>query len=130
MSRTLIWQLAFRYLRGKRAGNAVPILSRISMAAIAVGSCAMIVLFSVFNGFEYLVKDLYKAFYPEIKISAAKGKFFSLPDDKAAAINGLKSVDKLSYVLEDNVLVNSETEQRVATLKGVDNLYMDVNDVK
>lgn len=130
MSRTLVWHLALRYLRGKRTGNAVPILSRISMAAIAVGSCAMIVLFSVFNGFEHLVKDLYKAFYPEVKISADRGKFFSISPDKIAAIKAVKTVDQLSFVLEDNVLVNSETEQRVATLKGVDKNYMQVNDVE
>jgi len=58
MDKTLIWQLALRYLRGKRSANAVPILSRISMVAIAVSSGAMIIIFSVFNGLESVVKAL------------------------------------------------------------------------
>ena len=95
---TLVWQLAWRYLRGKRSANAVPVLSRISMVAIAVGSCAMIVLFSVFNGFEDLIKDLYKAFYPEIRISPAKGKFFALDEQKLTAVRTLNGVTALTTV--------------------------------
>lgn len=129
INRTLVWQLAFRYLLGKRSANAVPVLSRISMSAIAIGSCAMIVLFSVFNGFEFLVKDLYKAFYPEIKITAAKGKFFSLNQQQYSDLKNLKGVSVLTNVIEDNVLINSNDEQRVATLKGVEQNYLMVNDV-
>lgn len=130
MNNTLVWQLAFRYLRGKRTANAVPVLSRISMVAIAVGSCAMIVLFSVFNGFEYLVKDLYKAFYPDIKISPAKGKFFKLEDTKLASIKALPGVAALSYVLEDKVyVITDNNDQNVATIKGIDNNYFKVNNV-
>jgi len=129
MSSTLTWQLAIRYLKGKRSGNAVPLLSRISMTAIAVGSGAMIILFSVFNGFEDLVKDLYKAFYPEIRVTAAKGKFFSLNDKQVAAIKHIKGVDSLSFVLEDNVLLHSDQDQRAAVIKGIDDNYFKVNNV-
>ena len=127
---TLVWQLAWRYLRGKRSANAVPVLSRISMVAIAVGSCAMIVLFSVFNGFEDLIKDLYKAFYPEIRISPAKGKFFAMNEQKLTVVRTLNGVTALTTVIEDNVLINSNDEQYVATLKGIDRHYMEVNNVK
>ncbi len=130
MNTTLVWQLAIRYLRGKRSGNAVPILSRISMVAIAVGSCAMVVLFSVFNGFEFLVRDLYKAFYPEIKITAARGKFFSVNDAQYQQIQTTAGVANATTVLEDNVLLRSEQEQKVAILKGIDHNYFSVNKVK
>lgn len=130
MNRTLIWQLAWRYMRGKRSANAVPILSRISMVAIAIGTCAMIVLFSVFNGFELLVRDLYKAFYPELRISAVKGKFFPVSPEERARIQQVKGVKDISYVLEDNVLLNSNDEQRVATVKGVDKNYFAVNNIR
>ncbi len=127
---TLIWQLAWRYLRGKRAGNAVPVLSRISMLAIAVGSGAMIVLFSVFNGFEDLIKDLYKAFYPEIKITTARGKFYSLPPEKIASLKRVNGVETFTFVIEDNVLISSNDVQRIATLKGVDAAYNNVNNLE
>lgn len=130
MNRILIWQLAYRYLRGKRAANVVPILSRISMVAIAVSSCAMIVLFSVFNGMEGLIQDLYKAFYPEIKISAAKGKFFTFDGQQVSLVKNIPGVRDLTKVIEDNVLLNSENEQRVATLKGIEHNYLDVNNVR
>ncbi|MBS1585580.1 MAG: FtsX-like permease family protein [Bacteroidetes bacterium] len=131
MNNTLVRQLAIRYLRGKRSANAVPVLSRISMVAIAVGSGAMIVLFSVFNGFEHLVQDLYKAFYPDLKLSVAKGKFFVLDEQKIARIRSLKGVEALSYVLEDKVYINTDNNiQRVASVKGIDASYFKVNNVK
>jgi len=129
MNHTLVWHLAFRYLRGRRTLNAVPLLSRISMAAIAVGAGAMIILFSVFNGFENLVKDLYKAFYPEMKISPAKGKFFSLGQTQLTNISHIPGIRAVSYSIADNVLITSGEDQYVATLKGVDSNYFKVNDV-
>jgi lipoprotein-releasing system permease protein len=130
MSNQLVWQIAIRYLRGKRTANAVPILSRISMGAIAVGSCAMIILLSVFNGFEFIVKDLYKAFYPDIKISAAQGKFFIPSEGIYTAIKNVKGVVQYTNVVEDNVLLKSDEDQRIATIKGIDGNYFAVNDVK
>ncbi|RYD58351.1 MAG: ABC transporter permease [Sphingobacteriales bacterium] len=130
MNRTLVWQLAWRYMRGKRSANAVPILSRISMVAIAIGTCAMIVLFSVFNGFELLVRDLYKAFYPELRITAVKGKFFPITEEERLRIQQVRGIKDISYVLEDNILLNSNDEQRVATVKGIDRKYFDVNNIR
>jgi len=126
----LIRHLAWRYLRGKRGANIVPILSRISMVAIAVGSCAMIVLFSIFNGFESLIKDLYKAFYPEIKITAAKGKFFAVDEPRFAALKSIDGITAVTRVIEDNVLLNANDEQQVATLKGIEPNYRSVNDLR
>ena len=94
MERTLIWQLAFRYLRGKRSANIVPVLSRISMVAIAVGSAAMIIVFSVFNGLESFIKDSYKAFYPDVKISPARGKFFS---DSLIRLQDIRHINGSAY---------------------------------
>ncbi len=132
MDRTLIWQLAFRYLRGKRSANAVPILSRISMVAIAVSSAAMIIVFSVFNGLESVVKDTYKAFYPDLRISATRGKFFKTDSTQLNAIKQISGVQNLTTVIEDNLLANDDdnTQMKVVTLKGIDKNYFAVNDVK
>ena len=124
----LIRQLAWRYLKGKGTANAVPVLSRISMAAIAVGACAMMVLFSVFNGFSLLIKDLYKAFYPDIKITAAKGKFFSAQEGQMQRLYKVQGISHISKVIEDNVWLNANGEDMIATLKGVDTVYPSVND--
>jgi len=132
MDRTLIWQLAFRYLRGKRSANAVPILSRISMLAIAVSSAAMIVIFSVFNGLESVAKDSYKAFYPELRITITRGKFFNADSAKLNAVKQIKGVKNVALVIEDNVLADDidNTQMKVLTLKGIDNKYFDVNDTR
>ena len=129
MNLKLPWLIAFRYLRGRRGANAVPVLSRISMLAIAVSSGAMIVLFSVFNGFEGLVRELYSAFYPEIKVTPATGKFFATDSSQYTHICNIEGVLTVAPVLEDNVLVNSGDEQVPVTLKGVDNRYFHVNNI-
>lgn len=130
MNSILTRQLALRYLRGKRTANIVPILSRISMTAIAVASAAMIILFSVLNGFTDLVSDLYKAFYPEIKITATKGKFFALDAQQLAGVRSIEGVSGITTVLEDNVLLTGNDETKVAMLKGIDQNYLNVNEVK
>ena len=132
MNSTLIWQLAIRYLLGKRSANAVPILSRISMVAIAVSSAAMIIIFSVFNGLESMVKELYKGFYPEIRISVVRGKFFPLDGAKLTAIKGMAGVQEISACIEDNAMVIDERNkgQNVVVVKGIDKNYFAVNDVK
>ncbi|MCD6062707.1 MAG: transporter permease [Flavipsychrobacter sp.] len=130
MNSILTRQLALRYLRGKRTANIVPILSRISMTAIAVSAAAMIILFSVLNGFTDLVSDLYKAFYPQIKITAAKGKFFALDPKQVAAVQKVEGLAGITMVLEDNVLLTGNDETKVAILKGIDEQYLKVNEVK
>ncbi len=127
MNRTLVWHLALRYVRGKRSANVVPILSRISMVAIAVGSGAMIILFSVFNGFASLVKDLYVAFYPQVKVSVVKGKFFSLDNAQLNSIKHLPGVQNIAIVIEDNVLASSDPNEQIVTIKGIDSNYFRVN---
>lgn len=122
--------IARRYLWGKRGANAAPLLSRISMLSLAVGAAAMLVLFSVFNGFEQVVTKLYTAFYSDVRITPAKGKFF-IPDSlQLRQIRGMKGVVAIAPVMEDNVLVHSESEQMVVRLKGVTNDYFKVNNLK
>jgi lipoprotein-releasing system permease protein len=130
MIRTFVGQIALRYFRGKGSANAVPILSRISMVAIAVAAAAMIVLFSVFNGFESLVKSLYTAFYPDIKVTAARGKFFAASAHTLQSVAAVDGVQSVTASIEDNVLVNSGDDYTVVTLKGIDTYYMSVNNIK
>jgi lipoprotein-releasing system permease protein len=132
MNRTLIWQLAIRYLRGKRSANAVPILSRISMVAIAVSSAAMIIIFSVFDGMESLVKDTYKAFYPEIRITVVRGKFFPLDTNKLVAIRRINGIEEMSACIEDNAMAIDEANkgQKVVMVKGIDKNYLAVDDIR
>jgi lipoprotein-releasing system permease protein len=119
-------KIAWRYFRGKKSAQAINIISWISIGAIAVSSAAMIVLFSVFNGLEGTVRDMYSAFNPEIKVTAAKGKFFNVTKAQRNAISKVAGVDVAAYSLEDMVLLNGNDEQKVGTLKGVDENWFKV----
>jgi lipoprotein-releasing system permease protein len=120
-------KIAWRYFKGKKSAQAINIISWISIGAIAVSSGAMVVLFSVFNGLEGTVKDMYAAFYPDIKVSAAKGKFFRITPEQKNVLEKTGGIDIISYSLEDMVLLNGNDEQKVATLKGVDNNWFKVS---
>lgn len=132
MNRTLIWHVAKRYFTGKRKANVVPILSRISMVAIAVSSAAMIIVFSVFNGLEGVVKNLYKGFYPDIKISAARGKFFTPDAVFLQKVRSVSGIEGMTTVIEDNAIAHNAFSgaQKVITLKGIDKNYLAVNNIK
>lgn len=136
MNRVMVWQLALRYFKGKGTANAVPLLSRISMVAVAIVSAAMIVLLSVFNGFDRMARNQYKAFYPDIRISAARGKFFDAGSVNIESIKKMAGVTAVAPVLEDNALAGEENEldeaagrQKVVVVKGIENNYFEVNDV-
>ncbi len=130
MNNRLIWKLAFRYLLGRGSANATPVLSRISMGAVAVSSAAMIIIFSVFNGLESLVKDTYKVFYPDIKISAARGKFFAVDSNKIKEIKNLKGIQIVTPVAEDKVFAVNNDQQNIITLKGIENDYISLTGLK
>ena len=122
--------IALRYLRGRRGANAAPLLSRISMLALAVGSAAMITLFSVFNGFEGVIGSLYTAFYADMRVTPARGKFFSLPPEKLKQLSNSGGIVHITPIIEDNVFVHNDEEQVVVTLRGISPDYFEVNNLK
>jgi len=69
-------KIAKRYLIAKKSHNIINVISLISVIGVFVGSMALIIVLSVFNGFGNLVLQLYDSFDPDIKIIAAQGKFF------------------------------------------------------
>ncbi len=94
---------------------------------MAVGTAALIIVLSVFNGFEDLVKNLYGDFYADIKVAPAQGKFVTFTRPALQKIQAVQGVDKISLVAEEKaVLVNGEY-QAIVYLKGVDENYTSVN---
>src|SRR5438045_8313835 len=80
--RGLHFLFAWRYFKAKKSTNAINIIAWISIGAMVMGTAALILVLSVFNGFEGLVKSLYSSFYPDIKISASTGKVITLSKDR------------------------------------------------
>lgn len=96
------------------------------MLGVAVGTAALIIVLSVFNGFENLVLSLYNSFDPAIKITAVEGKVF-----EAEEVAPILNERNLLYaeVLEERVLLKYEDKEYIATLKGVDANYKMLNNV-
>src|SRR3954447_6439905 len=100
---------AWRYFRGKKSTSAINLIAWISVVAIAVGAAALILVLSVFNGFEALVKGLYADFYTDIKIAPAKSKFVTLTAAQLQQIKGTTGVKQVCTIAEEKaVLVNGE----------------------
>lgn len=126
----MVWQFASRYFRAKKSTNAINIIAWVSVVAIAVGAGALIVILSVFNGFEDLVKSLYSSFYPAIKIAPASGKTILLTPAQLQQISKISGVAHFSEVIEEKAVLRYGDEPTIAILKGVDDNYNEVTDVK
>lgn len=121
--------IAKRYLFAKKSRNAINIISTVSVAGVAVGTMALIIILSVFNGLELMVTSIFNTFDPDIKISAAEGKTF-IPDTTRLKL--LAKVDGLScysLTIEDNALLKYGSRQYIATIKGIDENYAMVSNI-
>ncbi len=98
------------------------------MIAITVSTAALIIVLSVFNGFEGLVQSLYGDFYADLKILPASGKYITVNDALINKIKSVNGVSQLSFIVEEKaVLVNGSDYQTIVFLKGVDKNYNNVN---
>lgn len=126
----MIWQFAARYLSAKKSTQAVNIISWVSIGAITIGAAAIIIVLSVFNGFENLVKSLYSSFYPEMKISPVEGKTMLVPVEKLDSLKQLNGIKAVSLSLEERALLKYNDEKTIAVLKGVDSNFSAVTGIK
>ena len=127
---------AWRYFKAKKTTNAINIIAWISIMAIVIGTAALILVLSVFNGFEGLVKSLYSSFYPDLKISPATGKVLTLTPEQFQKIRGVGGIRALSRIVEERALLqnrafeaDSADYQSIIYLKGVDEAYSKVAQV-
>ena len=127
---------AWRYFKAKKSTNAINIIAWISILAMTFGTAALILVLSVFNGFESMVKSLYSTFYSDMKILPAQGKVLVLTPEQIKNIRGITGVKSISMIAEEKgLLLNSgvnrdSTEfnfQRAVTIKGVDENYKNVS---
>ncbi len=97
------------------------------MFVVGFSTMALIIILSVFNGLEDLLRDLYGSFDPEIKIESVKGKSFELDAKFIQKINDIPGVDQVVFVIEDNAYVKYNKSEMVAVIKGVSANYPRVN---
>ena len=117
---------AWRYFKAKKSTNAINIIAWISILAIIIGTAALILVLSVFNGFEGLVKSLYSSFYTDLKISPASGKIMTITPEQLQKLRSIKGIRDFSLVMEEKAVLQNGEFQSVVFLKGVDENYTNV----
>jgi lipoprotein-releasing system permease protein len=120
---------AWRYFKAKKSANAINIIAWVTTGVIAFATCCQILVLSVFNGFEDLVKSLYSSFYTDLKIVPASGKTFFLTGSQIASIGQQPYVQGLSMIVQEKALLQNGEVQTVVNLKGVDANYSNVSAV-
>jgi lipoprotein-releasing system permease protein len=115
----LSFLIAKRYFRSKKKKNFIQVISNISMVGVAIGTMALVVVLSVFNGLEDLIRESYNTFDPEIKIVPRSGKTFPVSDSLIHEIEQIEGVELVTEVIEDNALIRYQDAQMVVKLKGV-----------
>ena len=119
----LPFYIAKRYLVSKKKQNIINIISAISVVGIIVGTMALVIVLSVFNGFSGLITRFFSNFDPDLKITATKGKMFNPSEFDFEQIRKLPGVVHYAEVIEEVALLKYGTQQYIATVKGVPENY-------
>ncbi len=121
--------IAKRYLFAKKSRNAINVISSVSVAGVMTGTMALIIVLSVFNGLETLVRSIFNTFDPDLKITASMGKTFIPDTTSLSLLSDVNGVACYSLCLEENALLKYGDRQYIATVKGVDDNYSTVTGI-
>ena len=116
------WFFARRYLISRSSHSVINIIASVSLVSVAIPVAAMVILLSVFNGFESLIKELYAAVDADIEISYSSGADSNLRE-KILATEGVRAA---SFVIEGQSLARTDKRECATMVRGVDDHYFDV----
>lgn len=117
--------IARRYLLSKRKKNFINIISILSVIGLAAGTAALIIVLTVFNGLEELLRDLNNAFDPQLKIEASVGKRFSFTTGLRDSLQQIDGIEIVTEVIEDYAYVEYNKGKQIAIVKGVSENFID-----
>ena len=120
----LPYRIAKRYFFSRNKRSFISLIARIAMAGVGVGTMAMVVVLSVFNGMEDLNRKIFKTFDSDIRIMPAEGKRFAVSDSLLKKVRSIEGVKVVTQVIEDNALARYGNLQTIVRLKGVDETYI------
>lgn len=121
---TLLLFIARKYLFARKSYAIINIISLISIIGVAVGTMALFVVLSVFNGFEDLILNLFNNFHADFKIESAEGKTFSLEEFPEDRLRELDNVFTVTYVIEDLALARYNDRQHLVNVKAVSDEFL------
>ena len=111
--------IARRYLFSSKSKNAVNSITAISVLGVAVGTLALVLVLSVFNGFESLIKSMYQEVNSDFKVHSTTAKNFVFSADQFESVKSLSTWSSIEQVYEEKVLLQVDEKQHIALLKGV-----------
>ena len=114
---------ARRYLFSRNSRSVINIIAGVSIAAVAVPVAAMIILLSVFNGFEGIIRQLRSSFDADITVMPARGAAFETSRLPKQSITDIEGVEAASYIIEQGALAGYNSQRTVAVIRGVDEDY-------
>ncbi len=115
--------IARRYLFAKKSHNVINIISAISAVGMAIGTAALIIILSIYNGFDELVKSTLSNVEPDILITPSKGKVFIPEGEAFDRIKANPMIGEYDLILQENVFVDYDGHQGIAKAKGVDSAF-------
>jgi lipoprotein-releasing system permease protein len=121
--------IARRYVFARKSHNAINIIAVISIIGIAVGTMAFIIVLSVFNGFDSVVRGLFNTFYADFEIVPETGKTFIPDEAQLQKIRSTENILSLAQIIEENALLMYGSRQTVATVRGVSEEYPEVTGI-
>ncbi len=107
----------------------VNVISFIAVFGVAGMSAALVVILSVFNGFDSIISSMVNQFDPDLKITATKGKSFTMDDNVRSQLQDMEDIESVSFTVEETALFQYDNYQYIATIKGVDERYAQVCDI-
>ena len=119
--------IAKRYFTTKESNSFVHIISWVSLFGVAIGTSALILVLSVFNGFEDLVLSMYNSFDPHLKITSTQGNTFT-PNECETLLCTVDEIQTSALVLEEKVLLKYQDKEYIGTVKGVSKEYLELTD--
>ena len=121
--------IALRYLFAKKSHNVINIISIISASGIAIGSMALILILSVYNGFDNSIKQIYESYKADFVITPTTGKLLAFTPDNITQITDIKGIAAYEPVLEEHVFLKYGNKEAIATIRGVDESYLNRNHI-
>lgn len=122
--------IAKRYLKSASKNNAINIINGIASLGIIAGSLALFVVLSVFSGLKDFSLSFSNDLDPDMKITSTLGKSFTISPEEQQKLKNISGVQAFSKVIEERVLFVFDGKEHVTFLKGVDSLFLQVNDVQ
>ncbi len=119
----LYLKIARRYLFARKRTHAINVITGITVTGLAIGTAALLLVLSVFNGFEELLSSLFSNFNPDVKVSPLQGKTFATDSSRIARLRALPGVAAVARSLEEVAFFEYEDKQDFGILKGVDRTY-------